>query len=165
MTILTIGGLVNAQYNDIDVTSMSRDILPEAVLKDHTRRFPNVIDIEWTKQTARFIAQDGGSFYVVRFKKDGHSGHKSFYDSQNNFVAYVGHVAAFSLPDPVKDQATTALSDSYIKAGEIIELGNPSLFIYRVRVHSEGYLRYIYFDKYGNQIDKRNLHPSVFSFI
>ena len=162
---ILLSGNLKAQYNDIEVTSLSRDMVPKDILTNHAQRFADVLEVEWTYQSARFIAQQNGAFYVVRFKKDGHSGHKAFYDAENNFVAYVGFVTNFSLPDIVKDTAAGSLAGSYIKSGEIIELGNPSFFVYRVRVHSDGYLRYLYFDKYGNRIDKRNLAPTVFSFI
>lgn len=162
---IILSGNLFGQYNDIEVSSLTRDMVPNEILSNHAKRFSNVLDVEWTYQSARFIAHENGSYYVVRFKRDGHSGHKAFYDADHNFVAYVGYVSNFSLPDVVQDIAAQSLAGSYIKSGEIIELGNPSFFVYRVRIHSEGYLRYLYFDKYGNKIDKRNLAPTVFSFI
>lgn len=154
-----------AQYNEIETLDLSADEVPMEVLANHRSRFPGSFNYEWQRQNARFIDLDESTHFVVHFKKDGRMGHKAFYDANYNFVAYVGFVQNLNLPESIQDQAPEFLLGSYVKSGEIIEMGAPSMFIYRVRVNSQGLLKYLYFDKYGNILDKRNLSPKVFSFI
>lgn len=153
-----------AQYNELRSTRISPVEIPEEILRNHNNNFPGALNYQWEKRTARFL-NENEAYFVVDFKNRGTRGHKAFYDMNNELIAYVSFVETMNLPEAIQLSASQYLTGSYVKSGEIIQLGPEGAFLYRVRINNDGLLKYVYFDRYGNLVDKRKISPKVFSFI
>ena len=152
-----------AQYNRTE-TAIPESEVPELIKKIHQEKYPGAFVTSWQVKTNK-AATTPNPIYVVNFKLDGRQGHKSFYTETDGFMAYIGFINQYDLPEPIQVYATQYLEDDYIKYGQIIQLEKPYIFLYRVKVNNKGQLEYFYFDKYGNKIDKKNIAPKVFSYI
>ena len=164
VTLISVS-ILFSKYNEIVNTALDNNEIPQEIIKTHQNKFFGAVTDQWSKQKAKFIDHENNEYYVVSFRKDGRGGHKAFYDGNHNFVAYVGYVASYNLPENIQLTATNQLQNSYVKFGELIEIGNSKMFLYRVRINNDGLLKYVYFDKEGKLLERKNISPKVFSFI
>ena len=104
----------------------------------------------------------GIMYYKVIFKDNGLLGQKAFYDTEG-FVGFVGHIYGKNLPESIQIKATSYFDINTVKQGQIIELNEPYIFIYRLKINNQGLLEHVYFDKYGNVLDKNNLPSKIFT--
>jgi|GEM_PF-3355531 len=152
-----------AQYKQ-DIVSVSENEVPVEIKQMHNQKYPAAFNTKWQVKNVNYLKSDN-QIYVVNFKMDGRVGHKAFYNENQGFMAYVGFVNSMDLPENIQLKGIEYVQDDFIKYGQIIQLEEPYIFLYRLKVNNTGQLEYFYFDKYGNKLAKENLAPLIFAYI
>lgn len=163
IAVFLVCSSLQAQYNQ-NMTSVFENEVPTAVKQMHIQQYPAAFNTKWQVKNVKYLNIDQ-VIYVVNFKMYGRQGHKAFYNEDEGFMAYVGFVNSRDLPENIQIKGIEYVEDDFIKYGQIIQLEEPYIFLYRLKVNNTGQLQYFYFDKYGNKIAKENLAPQIFAYI
>jgi hypothetical protein len=154
-----------AQYDAVDRFSIDEREVPSAVINAQRNQFLDGFVTEWKLHNKNIDRENDLTHYMAIFKKDGRQGNRSYYSTSGDLLAYVVFINSFDIPETIQIDVKEKFEKSKIKAGEFIDLENPKREFYRIKLNNDGLLQYIYYDKLGRQLQKRNLPIEIFSFI
>lgn len=153
------------QYHAIERVKINESDVPEEVVRSQRFEFSDGFVTGWKFHTREDAVEEDTSYFMASFKKDGRLGNYSYFSEEGELLAYLLHINSGDLPGNIQESAKNNLKGSYIKSAELIDLENPKRQLYRIRLNSEGQLKYVYYDMYGNIIDKYKLPSQIFVFI
>jgi hypothetical protein len=171
LTLLVLAALFlspycsSAQYHSIKRTNIKEAEVPTAVRNAQRKQFYDGFVTEWQIHEKDDSWENDLTHYMATFKKDGRFGNYAYYSPQGVLFAYSLFVNPFDLPESIQELSQASYEGSRIKSAELIDLEDPKLFIYRIRMNNEGQLNYLYFDINGNRFDKNRLPLKIFTFI
>lgn len=164
-SLLLVCTITFGQYHTIERTQINESDVPEEIIRSQRFQFHDGFVTGWKFHTREDAVQEDTSYYMASFKKDGRLGNYAYYSEKGELLAYLLHINSGDLPGSIQENAKNSLKGSHIKSAELIDLENPKRQLYRVRLNSQGQLKYMYYDMYGNIIDKFKLPSQIFVFI
>ena len=155
----------HAQYHSIKRTVIQESEVPLSVIDAQRKQFYDGFVTEWQLHQKDDSWENDLTHYMATFKKDGRFGNYAYYSPQGELYAYSLLVNPFDLGESIQELSQKSYEGSRIKSAELIDIENPQVQIYRIRMNNEGQLNYLYFDINGNPIDKNRLPMKIFTFI
>lgn len=165
LILFFITTLAMGQYHATVRDQINESEVPEEVLRSQQFQFSDGFITEWKFHTRQETIEEDATYFMASFKKDGRLGNYAYYAEDGTLLAYLLHINSGDLPGSIQENAKNSLKGSHIKSAELIDLEHPKRMLYRVRLNSEGLLKYVYYDMYGNLLDKTKLPSQIFVFI
>jgi hypothetical protein len=165
LSLFLVCAMTFGQYHAIERVQINESDVPEEVVRAQRLEFSDGFVTGWKFHMREDTVDDDTSYFMASFKKDGRLGNYSYYSKEGELLAYLLHINSGDLPGNIQESAKNSLQGSYIKSAELIDLENPKRQLYRVRLNSDGQLKYLYYDMYGNIIDRYKLPAQIFAFI
>jgi hypothetical protein len=160
ITLVAVG-----QYSDIVRVAINEAAVPETVQQAQQWQFPDGFVTGWKYHSLQQDIEDDTTYYMASFKRGGRPGNYAYFSADGTLLAYSLYVSSDDLPAGIQENAGRKLNGSVIKSAELIDLENPKRQLYRVRLNSDGLLKYIYFDMNGNLLERATLPSKIFVFI
>jgi len=154
-----------AQYHSISRTVIQESEVPLAVIDSQRTQFYDGFVTEWQIHQKDDSWENDLTHYMATFKKDGRFGNYAYYSPEGTLYAYSLFVNPYDLGESIQELSQKSFEGSRIKSAELIDIEDPQVKIYRIRMNNEGQLNYLYFDINGNPIDKNRLPIKIFTFI
>jgi hypothetical protein len=154
-----------AQYHSIKRTVIQESEVPSEIIDAQRKQFYNGFVTEWQIHEKDASWENDLTHYMATFKKDGRFGNYAYYSPKGTLYAYSLFVNPFDLGESIQELSQKSFEGSRIKSAELIDIEDPQVQIYRVRMNNEGQLNYLYFDINGNRIDKNQLPVKIFTFL
>lgn len=154
-----------AQYHSHSRTIIKESEVPIAVIESQRKQFYDGFVTEWQIHEKDDSWENDLTHYMATFKKDGRFGNYAYYSPEGTLYAYSLFVNPFDLGESIQELSQKSYEGSRIKSAELIDIEDPQVKIYRIRMNNEGQLNYLYFDINGNRINKNQLPIKIFTFL
>lgn len=161
--LLISSTVLMAQMDRNHKVALNDSEVPVPVRVSQQNHFPNGFVINWHSYSNLPDPSEKENYYISTFKKQGSRSFKAYFDGEGNVIAKITFLPTYTLPESIQESVNNAYLNSKIKSGDLIELYDRDMTLYRVRVNTEGLLQYMYYDRYARMLDPRRLPTELFA--
>jgi hypothetical protein len=163
LALLVPAVLCTAQMDRNHKEALSGHEIPPVVLASQKSNFPNAFVTKWHSYSNLPKPGPNDLFYSANYKSQGSNSFKAYFDQQGNVIARMTFLPNYSIPESIRQDVLSANQNSKIKSGDLIELYDRDMVLYRVRVNTDGLLQYLYYDKYAKMLKASRVPMEVLS--
>lgn len=147
---------VHSQEVSKNIQIISEEDVPFQVLELQQELYPFNLVSEWQLHRESRNMDSAPLRYIGTIATDGNSKSSASY-SENGLLLFMSEITPLTIPQEIDLDIKKKHPDFKIQTAELVTLAHPKKEIYWINLINEGMLQYVFYDSYGNEIEKQDL--------
>ena len=150
-------GVLSGQTTKFEGKIISENEVPQQVIASQNANFGNKKVIRWKRQES--TGRNGNSFtrYVSFMREGKRPLSNARYSLEGELIFYAEYYGSKNIPTMLATDLESNFSGYRITGGTHIKLYKTQKEYYRIRLKKGSTITYVFYDKFGNQVDRNKL--------